>query len=94
MEKQRQAERSFFKFYQQLSTLRATDDFKFGNFFSKAYDKDIFAFKRSYNGHSHVVFINFGNSTHTVNANELNTGERTFPEKLKIIVAGSRSSKI
>lgn len=93
LEKQRQAEKSFFKFYQQLSTLRTTDDFKYGHFVSKAYDNDVFAFKRSYDGHSHIVLINFGNLNHTINVNEMNTGESTFAPKMKVVVAGSRSSK-
>lgn len=57
-----------------------------------AYDNDVFAFKRAFDGHSHIVVINFGNSSHTINVNEINTGERTFPSKLKVVVAGSRSS--
>lgn len=93
LEKQRQAEKSFFKFYQQLSTLRTTDDFKFGHFISKAFDNDVFAFKRSFDGHSHLVFINFGNSNHTIDVNEMNTGEGLYGSKLKVVVAGSRSSE-
>lgn len=92
LEQQREAPKSFFKFYQQLSTLRTSDDFKFGHFSSVSYNNDIFAFKRSFDGHSHVVVINLGSSDHEINLNELNTGERTFGEKLRVVVAGSRSS--
>jgi glycosidase len=93
LEKQRQAEKSFFKFYQQLSSLRTTDDFKYGNFTSKAYDNDVFVFERAYEGHSSIVVINFGNLNHTIDVNAINTREVKFPEKLRVVVAGSRSSK-
>lgn len=67
VEQQRNAPKSFFKFYQQLSTLRITDDIKFGHFYSVYYNNDIFAFKfkRAHNGEFDVVVLNLGSSAHT-----------------------------
>lgn len=89
---QRTDERSYFKYYQQLSKLRTKDDFALGDFRSKAFDNDVFAYKRSFNGSSHIILINFGSAEHTVNVNEINEDDATLPEQLTVTVAGSKSS--
>lgn len=72
--------------------MRTKDDFTLGDFRSKAYDNDVFAYKRSFNESSHIILINFGSAEHTVNVNEINEGSATFPEQLTVAVAGSRSN--
>lgn len=72
--------------------MRTKDDFTLGDFHSKAFDNDVFAFKRSHNGSSHVVLINFGSKEHTLNVNEIDEGSVTLPQELKVTVAGSKSS--
>ena len=92
LEKQRQDEKSFFKLYQQLSQLRTTDDFKYGHFYSRAFNNEVFGFKRSFGGRAHFVLINFGNATYTIDVNQLNSGEEFFNSRMKVVLAGSRTS--
>lgn len=72
--------------------MRTKDDFALGDFRSKAFDNDVFAYKRSFNGSSHIILINFGSAEHTVNVNEINEDDATLPEQLTVTVAGSKSS--
>ena len=85
---QRADEDSFFKYYQRLSTLRTDKVFQNGDFASHAFNDKVFAFKRTYNDETHVVLINFGSDPHTIKVNDMGVN---FPEKSKVVVAGSRS---
>jgi hypothetical protein len=72
--------------------LRTKEEFTLGDFHSKAFDNDVFAFKRSHNRISHVILINFGSTEHTLNVNEIDEGSVTLPLELKVTVAGSKTS--
>jgi alpha-glucosidase len=86
---QQSAPKSFYKFYQQLATLRNDDIFKSGTFESHAFNDEVFAYKRTFNGHSFVILINFAANEHTINVNDLIVG---FPDESQVALAGSKSS--
>lgn len=56
-----------------------------------AFNNDVFAYKRSYNT-SHIVLINFGSASHTIDVNLINNKDTPFPTSMKVAVAGSKSS--
>lgn len=90
LKKQKEASRSFFKFYQQLSNLRRNDSvFINGDFRSHAFGANVFAFKRTFDGKMYYGLINFNNQQHNIDLSEM---EEFLKESATIIAAGSKSS--
>lgn len=85
---QTQDEDSFFKFYKRLSKLRTNVVFQKGDFETYAFNDEIFAFKRSYEGKTYVVLINFSAKQHTININDMT---KELSAKAKVVIVGSRS---
>lgn len=86
---QKRASKSFYKLYQKLAELRKDKIFEKGSFSSHSFNDDVFAYKRTFEGKSYVVLINFANKEHTINVNDLNVG---FSGQSEVVIAGSRSS--
>jgi alpha-glucosidase len=86
---QKEAPKSFYKFYQQLADLRKNEIFVSGMFESRAFNLEVFGYKRTFADTSFVVLINFADNNNTIDVNELNVG---FPERSEIVLAGSKSS--
>lgn len=86
---QKTAEKSFYKFYQQLAHFRNNDVFKRGTFESLTFNDEVFAYKRTLDGTSVVVLINFASNEFTINVNDLSPG---FPAQVEVALAGSKSS--
>lgn len=86
---QKTAPKSFYKFYKQLAEFRNNEVFKEGTFESRAYNNEVFAYKRTLSGTSYVILINFAGSEHVLDINELNAG---FSAQSQVAVAGSRTS--
>ncbi|CRL00644.1 CLUMA_CG013904, isoform A [Clunio marinus] len=89
LKQQQEATKSFYKFYQKLAAFRNHSVFQNGDFESRAFNNEVFAYKRSYNGASFVVLINFGNNAYSLNIDEMSAG---FSAQSRVAVAGSRSS--
>lgn len=89
LELQKAAPKSFYKLYKQLSQFRNDPVFVNGLFESHAFNGDVFAFKRSFEGKTYVILLNFASNEHTVNVNALNAG---FPAQCEVALAGSRAS--
>lgn len=86
---QKTAEKSFYKFYQQLAQLRNNEVFKSGTFLSHAFNDEVFAYTRTLNENSVVVLINFAGNEHTINVLDLSP---RFPMQAEVALAGSESS--
>lgn len=86
---QKAASKSFYKFYQQLAQFRTDEILVKGSFESHAFNSEVFAFKRTFEGKSFVILINFAGNEHTVNVNDLSVG---FPVYVEVALAGSKSS--
>lgn len=86
---QKQATKSFYRLYQQLAEIRNNEVFVKGSFESHAFNNEVFSYKRTFEGTSFVVLINFGGNEHTLNVNDLNAG---FAERVEVALAGSKSS--
>lgn len=86
---QKAAPKSFYKFYQQLAQIRKNEVFEQGTFQSQAFNPDVFGYKRTFNGVSMVILINFADNAYTVDVNELGV---LFPQRSEIVLAGSKSS--
>jgi len=83
------AEKSFYKYYVQLSQLRNEEIFASGAFESRAFNDEVFGYRRYLvDGSTYVILMNFGTEDQTVNVNELNVN---FP-LVQVVLAGSRSS--
>lgn len=87
---QKLAQKSFYKLYKQLAELRNNEVFVNGIFESKAFNIEVFGYKRTFADTSFVVLINFSNTPSTVDVNELNVG---FPKQSEVVLAGSLSSQ-
>ncbi|KAG5676681.1 hypothetical protein PVAND_006497 [Polypedilum vanderplanki] len=88
LENQRTADKSFFKLFKKLSSLRKNEIFVNGNFESYSLGSEIFAFKRTYNLGVYIIIINLSNNQHTINIHEISE----FNYFLQVIIAGSRSN--
>lgn len=86
---QKAAPKSFYKFYQQLAQFRTDEVFAKGVFHSRAFNEDVFAYRRTFEGKSFVIFINFADNEHTFDVNDLDVG---FPMLSEVVLAGSQSS--
>lgn len=82
------AEKSHYKFFQQLSFLRRDDVFTKGNFSSKDISSNIFAYSRSYDDKTFVVFINLGQRKEGFTINELGD----FGDNYEVVLASSISN--
>ncbi|CAO1332078.1 unnamed protein product [Diamesa serratosioi] len=89
LEMQMKADKSHYKFFQQLSSLRQDDVFKFGNFSSKAITDNIFAYTRNYNDKSFAVIINLERVSDAFNINELGVN---FGDKSEVVLVSSVSN--
>jgi alpha-glucosidase len=85
---QKEATKSFYKFYQQLAELRKDEIFVNGMFESRAFSQQVFGYKRTLGGSSYVVLINLGNTSEIVDVNEISAG---FPLLTEVVLAGSQS---
>lgn len=86
---QQAAEKSYYKFYQQLAALRRNDEFVFGGFKSMVVNDDVFGYVRSLNSaERYAILINFSDRESTVDVNTLGVN---FKDKSTIVLAGSNS---
>lgn len=86
---QQSANKSHYKFYQQLAMLRNNDTFVYGEFKSLAVNDDVFGYVRSLDGEeTYAILINFSDVESTVDVNLLGVN---FKDESKIVVAGSNS---
>lgn len=86
---QKSAEKSFFKFYQSLAELRKNEVFVNGDFHTRAYDENVFSFRRTYGNEIFYGLINFGGERRVVNLMEFGD---FAPGTTFVEVAGSQSS--
>jgi alpha-glucosidase len=86
---QKAAPKSFYKFYQQLAELRKDEVFEKGMFESRAFNQEVFGYKRTLGDTSYIVLINFADTTTTIDVNEINVA---FPQRSEVVLAGSQSS--
>lgn len=90
LKKQKEASKSFFKFYQQLSTLRRNDSvFVNGDFTAHAFGANVFAFRRTFEGQTYYGLINFNNEVHNIDLTEMGV---FLQDSATVIAAGSRTS--
>ncbi|CAG4943693.1 unnamed protein product [Colias eurytheme] len=66
VEAQKAADRSNLKVYQALADLRQEKVFRYGRYDSLALNKDVFAFRRWYNGETFIVVVNMRDSEQEV----------------------------
>lgn len=86
---QKAASKSFYKFYQELASLRNHEVFVNGDFRTHAFDEKVFAFRRTYGVQVFYGLINFGAERKTVDLMEFGD---FAPENSFVVVAGSTSS--
>lgn len=89
LEAQKVAEKSFYKFYQQLASIRNNEVFVNGDFASYVFNKEVLSYSRTAAGESFVVIINFGSFDHILNVNDMGVG---FPVSAEVVSAGSKTS--
>ena len=86
---QKEAPKSYYKFYQHLAALRTKDAFTYGDFKSMAVNDDVFGYVRSLDNQStYAILINFSDKETTVDVNKLGVN---FKDKSVIVSAGSNS---
>lgn len=89
---QKEAPKSFYKFYQQLALLRRNDTFVYGDFKSTAVDDNVFGYVRSLSGEAtYVVLINFSDKEVSVDVNSLGVN---FKDDSEVVLAGSKSDYV
>ncbi|CAG9566552.1 unnamed protein product [Danaus chrysippus] len=66
VEAQKEAERSHLKVYQALAKLRQEKEFRYGRYDSLAINKDIFVFRRWYNGETYLVLVNMRDAEYEI----------------------------
>ncbi|CAK1602758.1 unnamed protein product [Parnassius mnemosyne] len=66
VEVQKAAARSHLKVYQALADLRQEKVFRYGRYDSLALNKDVFVFRRWYNGETYLVVVNMRNTEYVV----------------------------
>ncbi|KAL0849554.1 hypothetical protein ABMA28_013820 [Loxostege sticticalis] len=67
VEVQKQAAKSHLTVYKTLAALRKEAVFRHGRYESVAFNSDVLAFRRWYNGENYVVVVNFRNNPYTIN---------------------------
>lgn len=86
---QKLAEKSHYKFYKSLATLRKENTFIHGDYKSITFGNNILAYSRTLEDHhNYIVIINLGSTTRIVDLTEL---QSDIPEAIKILLAGSTS---
>lgn len=87
---QKEAPKSFYKFYQKLALLRRNETFVSGDFQSTAIDENVLGYARSLSGEpTYAVLINFSDKEITVDVNRVGVN---FKDESEVVVAGSKSS--
>ncbi|XP_013201280.2 maltase A1 [Amyelois transitella] len=89
VEVQKATDRSHINVYKSLVKLRAENVFRHGRYESVAFNNDIFAFRRWYNGENYVVVINFRNVPHTIDLRYF----ENVNGNLEVVVSSIKSPK-
>ena len=82
LDSQKNQTKSLYKLYQNLIKLRKEPAFNVGNFTSKVYGDEVFAFTRAHEKESYVVAINISPKNVTINLNDL-----IHSEKLEVVIS-------
>lgn len=90
LELQMNAEKSHYKFFQQLSSLRRDEIFTKGNFSSKAITDRVFAYTRSYNDKTLAILINLGGRSGFI-ISDLGVN---FGKKFEVVLTSSVSNYV
>lgn len=86
---QKAAEKSHYKFYQQLVEFRKQNAFVHGSFNSHAFNDNVIGFKRSYGTDNYAILINFGEASQIINVNDLTTD---FATESEVVLVSSTST--
>ncbi|XP_045510977.1 maltase A1-like [Colias croceus] len=89
VEVQRMSERSHLNIYKALAQLRTEAIFRYGRYESVAFNSDVFAFRRWYNGEVYIIVVNFREDPHMIDFTYFENVEG----HLEVVISNIQSSK-
>ncbi|KAJ2953901.1 hypothetical protein O0L34_g1531 [Tuta absoluta] len=89
VEHQQFLERSHLNVYKALARLRTDPVFRYGRFESVAFNRDVFGFRRWYEGETYVVLINFRGLSYTIDLSYFDN----VSSVLEVVVTNTQSLK-